>query len=164
MPKHWYKQCIDRTMQCMFHFTFASFDSFYILFRSWSRTVFDGSGFGSEQNAYGSSSGSASLGWDPYRKTETDIPHLPSATCWLVPASRHTCLLHRALGADNLCRISSGNVLAFSSSGGPEEGLNVSARGYHVFVADLNTPWDIHLLVLNRAAAHLSRYSGAFDS
>ena len=67
-----------------------------------------------------------------------------------MPASRHTCLLHRALGADNLCRISSGNVLAFSSSGGPEEGLNVSARGYHVFVADLNTPWDIHLLVLNR--------------
>ena len=53
----------------------------------------------------------------------------------------------RALGADNLCQISSGNVIAFSASGGPEEGLNVAARGYHVFVADLNTPWDIHLLV-----------------
>ncbi|XP_037090872.1 mediator of RNA polymerase II transcription subunit 16-like [Pollicipes pollicipes] len=52
--------------------------------------------------------------------------------------------VERALGAENLCQISSGNVIAFSACGGPEDGLDVASRGYHVFVADLNTPWDIH--------------------
>ncbi|XP_043215898.1 mediator of RNA polymerase II transcription subunit 16-like [Amphibalanus amphitrite] len=60
--------------------------------------------------------------------------------------SKNAANVERALGAENLCQISSGNVIAFSASGGPEEGLNVAARGYHVFVADLNTPWDIHLV------------------
>ena len=68
-------------------------------------------------------------------------PKTPVSKQWM------QCLCSRALGADNLCQISSGNVIAFSASGGPEEGLNVSARGYHVFVADLNTPWDLHLWV-----------------